>query len=123
MVGLFHVEFGFRSFLLGFCASFFVCAVATGKMPFLFRAFNFFVWLCWVCAIICIFCLAFAVFLFLFQLRQGQFFGGLVGILFQCSTFAYLIKKCWARALNFLISRRASAVFFAGVGLSRQPVF
>ena len=55
------------------------------EMSFLFRAFNFFVWLCWVCAIICIFCLAFAVFLFLFQPRQGQFFGGLVGILFQCS--------------------------------------
>ena len=32
-----------------------------------------------------------------------------------------MIKKCWARASNFLISRRASAVFIAGVGLSRQP--
>ena len=45
-----------------------------------------------------------------------------MGILFQCSAFAYLIKKCWARASNFLISRRrARAVFIAGVGLSRQP--
>ena len=58
LVGLFHVEFGFRNFLLGFCASFCFCAVATGKCPFCFarliflfgyvgfaQLFAFFVWL------------------------------------------------------------------------------
>ena len=37
-----------------------------------------------------LFNLAFAVFLFLCQRRQGQFFGGLVGILFCCLAFAFL---------------------------------
>ena len=37
----FLLEFGFLSFILGFCASFFVSAVATGKTSFLVRAFNF----------------------------------------------------------------------------------
>ena len=95
----FVLEFGLLCFILGFCASFFVSG-GGGRENVLFSLRGF---------------------LFLFQPQHGQFIGGLVGILFQCSTFAYLGKKCWARASNFLISVGLAHFFLAGVGLSRQP--
>jgi ABC-type enterobactin transport system permease subunit len=90
-LGSFLLEFGFRSFLFGFCASFFVYTVATGKclvefarLIFLFGfvgvgVAQLFVWL--------------SQFFVSMSAAAGTIFWWACGTLF-CLAFAFLRKSC-----------------------------